>query len=86
MRFCELQEKEVINACDGKRLGCVADLVLDTCSGCVEALIIPDPGKICCLFGIDKEYVIPFSCVKRIGPDVILVEVVAEKFLHDCKY
>ena len=26
MRLCELREKEVINICDGKRLGCIVDL------------------------------------------------------------
>ena len=29
MRLCELEEKEVINACDCKRLGFVADLIID---------------------------------------------------------
>ena len=31
--------------------------------------------------GTDSEYVIPYHCVKRIGPDIILVEIREEKFL-----
>ncbi|MEI3218695.1 MAG: hypothetical protein V8S08_02480 [Lachnoclostridium sp.] len=29
---------------------------------------------ICNLFCEDGEYIIPFACIKRIGPDIILVE------------
>lgn len=32
-RFCELKQKEVINVCDGCRLGYVTDLELDVCTG-----------------------------------------------------
>lgn len=82
MRFCEWKEKEVINVCDCKRLGCVADLDIDPCDGRIEAIIIPGPGKICGFLGTDSEYVIPFSCIKKIGPDIILVEIREEKFLQ----
>ena len=71
MRLCELREKEVVNVCNGKCLGSV-----------VEALIVPGPGKFCGFFGTDCEYVIPFACVKKIGPDIILVEIKEEKFLQ----
>ena len=73
MRICELREKEVINICNCKRLGC---------DGCVEAIIIPGPGRICGFLGTDCEYVIPFACIKKIGPDIILVEIQEEKFLQ----
>ncbi len=81
MRLCELREREVINTCDCKRLGCVVDLVFDRCSGCVEAIVVPGPGRLCSFFGSDNEFVIPFSCIKKIGPDIILVEIQEEKFL-----
>lgn len=85
MRLCELREKEVINACDCKRLGCIVDVVIDICKGCIEAIIIPGPGRICGFLGSDSEYVIPFECIKKIGEDIILVEICEEKFLHNCK-
>lgn len=81
MRMCELKQKEVINICDGKRLGCVADLEFDACSGEIRAMIIPGPGKICGFLGMDKEYIIPYHCIKKIGPDIVLVEVQEERFL-----
>ena len=82
MRMCELRQKEVINICTGKRLGCIVDVEIDIRCGEVEAVIIPGPGKICGFFGADCEFVIPFSCIRRIGPDIILVEIQEEKFLQ----
>ena len=43
-RFSCLQEKEVINICDGRRLGCVCDLELDAISGKICTLIIDYSG------------------------------------------
>lgn len=79
MRFCELENKEVINACDCKKLGFVVDLIIDECKGCIEALIIPKAGKFCGFFSDGAEYIIPFQCIKKIGPDIILVEIHEEK-------
>ena len=41
MRLCELRDKEVINICSGRRLGCIVDVEINVCSGEVEAVIIP---------------------------------------------
>lgn len=82
MRICELRDKEVINICSGRRLGCVVDVEINICTGEVEAIVVPGPGKICGFFGTDCEYVIPFRCIKKIGPDIILVEIQEEKFLQ----
>ena len=79
MRMCELRQKEVINICSGRRLGCIVDLEIDIRCGEVEAVIIPGPGKICGLFGADCEYVIPFSCIP--GPGKI-----CGLFGADCEY
>lgn len=74
MKMCDLRQKEVINECDCKRLGFVADLEFDICTGCIEAIIVPGPCKVFGVFGRDTEYVIPFNCIKQIGPDIILVQ------------
>lgn len=75
MKLSEFQDKEVINTCDCKKLGSVTDLIFDECKGCIEAIIIPKSGKWCFLFGEGGEYIIPFSCIRKIGPDIILVEI-----------
>ena len=79
MRLCELKQKEIINTCTCKSLGCPVDLEFDEKSGKITALIVPGPGKFCCLWGIDSEYIIPWNSVCQIGEDIILVEIREEK-------
>ena len=50
MRFCELQQKEVINVTDCKCLGNVSDLEFDECNGCIRSLIVPDTGEVAWLY------------------------------------
>ncbi|MCD8329984.1 MAG: YlmC/YmxH family sporulation protein, partial [Lachnospiraceae bacterium] len=64
MRICELKEKEVINICDCKRIGCVADLEINPVTGCIEAIIVPESGKFCGIFGKANEYVVPWKCIR----------------------
>ena len=75
-RFSRFRCKEVINICDGSRLGYVNDLELDTDCGKVLAIIVPGPCRFFGLFGRDSDYIIPWPCIRRIGEDIILVDVV----------
>ncbi len=74
-RFSDLRCKEVINVCDGSRLGYVNNLELDLETGRVLALIVPSPGRFLGLFPGKDEYVIPWQRVCRIGGDIVLVDV-----------
>ncbi|MEG1559284.1 MAG: YlmC/YmxH family sporulation protein [Clostridia bacterium] len=76
MTFCELCSKEVINICDGAKLGCIADLELDSCTGQISAIIVPGPTRCFGLLRSDEEFVIPYCNIKKIGDDVILVEII----------
>lgn len=82
MRVCDLRQKEVINVCTCKSLGCPADVEFDCKSGQICALIVPAPGKLCSLFASANEFVIPWNCIRQIGEDIILVEIKEEKFLR----
>ena len=75
MRFSELKCKEVINLRDCQRLGKVADLEFDPFTGCIHKIIIPDKTKWCDFFGSDKEYVISFKEIQKIGDDIIIVDI-----------
>ena len=79
MRICELRQKEVVNICSCRTLGCPLDIEFNPRTGCVEAMIVPVPGKMCGLFGPATVYVIPFSCIRQIGEDIIMVEIQEEK-------
>ena len=86
MRICELREKEVVNVCDGERLGNICDVDFEERTGRICSLIIPGPCKVFGIIRRDSEYIIPYECVKRIGADVVLVEVEASKCLHKCEW
>ena len=76
INFCDLKRKEVINLCDGARLGCICDLEMDTCPGAVYAIIVPGPPRLWGLLRSDEELVIPYNKITKIGDDVILVDIV----------
>ena len=79
VKFTELCCKEVICLCDGRRLGFVTDLRVEIPNGTVTAICVPGPCRILGLFGRRDDYVIPWNCIKRIGPDIILVDVRPEE-------
>ena len=70
----ELREKEVVNILDGKKLGFTTDLEIDPETGKIIAIVVPGPGKFRWLFGKNEEIVIPWRQIKKIGIDVILVD------------
>ena len=75
MSFSEIRRKDVVNICNGKKLGKPIDLILNE-SACVQALVVPgDSGGVLGFLKQDREgCVIDWSRVRRIGDDVILVE------------
>lgn len=85
MRLCEFKQKEVINCCDCQRLGYVADVEFNCKTGVITHIIVPGPCRIWGIIGRDHEYVIPYCCIKQIGPDVILVDVDINKVLVRCE-
>ncbi len=70
----ELREREVVNILDGKKLGFTTDLEIDPETGKIIAIVVPGQGKFRWLFGKNEEIVIPWRQIKKIGIDVILVD------------
>ena len=75
MLFSELKCKEVINLKDCRCLGKIGDLEFDECSGQICKVSIPGKNKFSNLFSCEPEYVIPFNHIKKIGPDIIIVDI-----------
>ncbi len=73
--FCELKRKEVINLCNGTKLGCICDLEIDTCTGRICSIVVPGPQKCFGLLRGDEELVIPYERITQIGDDVIIVDI-----------
>ncbi|SCX88055.1 YlmC/YmxH family sporulation protein [Alkaliphilus peptidifermentans] len=74
LRASELTQKEVINITDGKRIGMIVDLEVDLLKGRINAIIIPGEGKFMGIFGKEHDYEISWNQIKKIGEDVILIE------------
>ncbi len=72
-RIAGLQCREVINICDGERLGYVGDVEIAVESGRVVALVIQQPWNFKCLFRPPEELVVLWEDVERVGEEIILV-------------
>ena len=71
-----LKSKEVINIYDGKSLGYVYDIEVNLEKGLIEGIIVPAQKSFFSFFSRgDNDYVIKWKDIKRIGDDVILVDV-----------
>ena len=73
-KISDLYCKDVICISDGRRLGFVADARLELPEGRLCALIVPGPARYFGLLGCREAYIIPWHCICRIGPDIILVD------------
>ena len=81
MKLTQLQCKEVICISDGRRLGFIEDVEVEVPEGQICAIIVPGPGSILGLGPCRHSFCIPWCCIRKIGPDIVLVDVKPE----DCK-
>jgi YlmC/YmxH family sporulation protein len=73
-RISEFQVKDIVNIADGKKLGNMVDLEINTVTGKIEAIIVSNSSRWMGVFGKEQEIIIPWHKIKKIGADVILVE------------
>lgn len=73
MRLSDLQNKDIVNMKDGKKVGNIIDVVIDN-SGNMESLIV-QRTKFMNVFSSSGEFEVKWHQIKKIGEDVILVEV-----------
>lgn len=72
-RITDMHNKEVINVCDGRRLGCVDDVEVDTCTAQLVSIVIHGRPKCMGLMGHDDDIVIGWKEIEVIGEETILV-------------
>ncbi len=75
VKYTDLTCKEVICISDGRRLGFISDVRIEMPTGKIMAIIVPGKGRLFGLGGCRDDYVIPWGCIKRIGPDIVLVDI-----------
>lgn len=72
----ELGGKEIINLNNGQRLGIIADsdIVVDKNTGKILTLLVPEKKLQFRLFGENSAIEIPWNTIRKIGNDMIIVE------------
>lgn len=78
-KFTDLHCKEVICISDGRRLGFIQDVIIQLPDGEVSAIVVPGRCKLAGLGSPKDDFVIPWHCIKRIGPDIVLVDIKPEE-------
>lgn len=75
MRLSDLQNKTIINLNDGKNIGNIIDLEINE-DGTNKGLIVEKHKFIISSISNKKEILIKWDEIKKIGEDVILVNIV----------
>lgn len=73
MRLTELQGKDIVDIDSGKVIGGIIDIVLGE-KGNLESLIVEKSKFFVSLFTNKNEVEVKWGQIKKIGEDVILVE------------
>ena len=80
----DLRKKEIINMCDGARLGCASDFEFEDCTAVITGLILKNNSGFLGLGSMDKV-VIPWCKIECIGEDTILVRFSSDELEKLCK-
>ncbi len=70
--YSGLRQKEVINLCNGSRLGFICDLEINLCDGRIETILVPGESGLLG-FGRCEVIAVPWEKIETIGADAILV-------------
>lgn len=74
LSFCELRAKEVVNICDGKKMGNIIDLIFDCSCARITGIVVPGEKTFLNFFKSANDIFIPYNKIRKIGSDIILVE------------
>ena len=73
-RGIHFKQKEVISLSEGKILGFVVDVQADFENGEIHSIIVAKTGKLFSGIAGKNNITIPWNKIKKIGEDVILVD------------
>lgn len=74
VKISDLRMREVINVTNGKKLGLIKDIEVDLNAGRIKSIVLPGNGRVLGLFGRNEDVVVPWQKIRKLGMDVILVD------------
>ncbi|MBE6144272.1 MAG: YlmC/YmxH family sporulation protein [Firmicutes bacterium] len=72
MRLSDLQNKDIININDGKKIGNIIDINIDM-NGKMSGLVVEKSKFLVSMFSNKDEIEVKWEQIEKIGEDVILV-------------
>ena len=75
MKLSELQKKDIVNIKDGKRIGRISDVEFDPFNGYMIKFVIESSHFVRSLFSSEEVLTIKFTQIKKMGEDVILIDI-----------
>lgn len=75
MKLSELQRKDIVDIRNGKKIGKIVDVEFDQTNGYMIKFIIEKAHFIKNLFTSSEELTIKFTQIKKMGEDVILIDI-----------
>ena len=74
MRLSDLQNKDVVNVMDGKKVGSIIDVNINM-EGKLESFILEKSKFFVSMFSSANEIEVRWGQIEKIGEDVILVKI-----------
>lgn len=74
MKLSDLQRKDIVNLSDGKKIGRIIDVEINTLDGSLVNLIIEKNRYFRNIFNSESDVLVRFSQIKKMGEDVILID------------
>ncbi len=74
MRLSDLQNKDVVNVMDGKKVGSIIDVNINM-EGKLESFIVEKSKFFVSMFSSANEIEVRWGQIEKIGEDVILVKI-----------
>lgn len=75
MKLSELQRKNIVELSTGKIIGRIIDIEFNIEDGKLKGLIVERSKYLKSIFSSEMDLIIKYEEIKKIGEDVILVEV-----------
>lgn len=74
MRLSDLQNKDIVNMMDGRKIGNIIDININL-EGKMESLIVEKSKFLVSMFSTKDEIEVKWDKIEKIGEDVILVKI-----------